>query len=178
MPFSLYGSLFPWASLSVCFQSSDISVVHFFFQIFLNKIWKKWLLEKVFLKCFWLSLAWSVLFFILTCLLFEWIYFIFKLHNWVTGCCLIHLHIIMDWFTGKALMAIKASFSNVANVLLDWNDAHDEDFCSWRGVFCDNVSLSVASLWVFSLFLSPKLFFVFISIYFWSLNSDLFIDLY
>lgn len=52
----------------------------------------------------------------------------------------------MDWFTGKSLMAIKASFSNVANVLLDWNDAHDEDFCSWRGVFCDNVSLSVASL--------------------------------
>lgn len=49
-------------------------------------------------------------------------------------------------FTGKALMAIKASFSNVANVLLDWNDAHDDDFCSWRGVFCDNVSLSVASL--------------------------------
>ncbi|KAM1029329.1 hypothetical protein ACFX13_042552 [Malus domestica] len=47
---------------------------------------------------------------------------------------------------GKALMSIKASFSNVANVLLDWNDAHDGDFCSWRGVFCDNVSLSVASL--------------------------------
>ncbi|KAI5346942.1 hypothetical protein L3X38_014821 [Prunus dulcis] len=47
---------------------------------------------------------------------------------------------------GKALMSIKASFSNVANVLLDWNDAHDEDFCSWRGVFCDNVTLSVASL--------------------------------
>lgn len=48
-------------------------------------------------------------------------------------------------------MSIKASFSNVANVLLDWNDAHDEDFCSWRGVFCDNVTLSVASLWVLSL---------------------------
>ncbi|CAL9008560.1 unnamed protein product [Prunus brigantina] len=47
---------------------------------------------------------------------------------------------------GRALMSIKASFSNVANVLLDWNDAHDEDFCSWRGVFCDNVTLSVASL--------------------------------
>ncbi|EXC20886.1 hypothetical protein L484_012962 [Morus notabilis] len=47
---------------------------------------------------------------------------------------------------GKALMAIKASFSNVANVLLGWNDDHDGDFCSWRGVICDNVSLSVVSL--------------------------------
>ncbi|KAF3433097.1 hypothetical protein FNV43_RR24199 [Rhamnella rubrinervis] len=47
---------------------------------------------------------------------------------------------------GKALMAIKASFSNVANVLLDWNNDHDGDFCSWRGVICDNIRLSVASL--------------------------------
>ncbi|XP_065870829.1 LRR receptor-like serine/threonine-protein kinase ERL2 isoform X2 [Euphorbia lathyris] len=47
---------------------------------------------------------------------------------------------------GKALMSIKASFSNVANVLLDWDDVHNDDFCSWRGVFCDNVSLSVVSL--------------------------------
>lgn len=58
---------------------------------------------------------------------------------------------------GKALMAIKASFSNVANVLLDWNDAHDEDFCSWRGVFCDNVSLSVASLNLSSLNLGGEI---------------------
>ncbi|KAE9464953.1 hypothetical protein C3L33_03136, partial [Rhododendron williamsianum] len=47
---------------------------------------------------------------------------------------------------GEALMAIKASFSNVANVLLDWNKAHNDDFCSWRGVICDNVSLSVVAL--------------------------------
>ncbi|KAL0533302.1 hypothetical protein IC582_030115 [Cucumis melo] len=47
---------------------------------------------------------------------------------------------------GRALMSIKASFSNVANVLLDWDDDHNHDFCSWRGVFCDNVSLSVAAL--------------------------------
>ncbi|KAA8539839.1 hypothetical protein F0562_026531 [Nyssa sinensis] len=47
---------------------------------------------------------------------------------------------------GKALMLIKASFSNVANVLLDWDDVHNDDFCSWRGVFCDNISLSVVSL--------------------------------
>ncbi|XP_022996147.1 LRR receptor-like serine/threonine-protein kinase ERL1 [Cucurbita maxima] len=47
---------------------------------------------------------------------------------------------------GRALMSIKASFSNVANVLLDWDDDHNNDFCSWRGVFCDNLSLSVAAL--------------------------------
>ncbi|KAL9373102.1 hypothetical protein Peur_035346 [Populus x canadensis] len=47
---------------------------------------------------------------------------------------------------GKALMSIKESFSNVVNVLLDWDDVHNEDFCSWRGVFCDNASLSVVSL--------------------------------
>lgn len=47
---------------------------------------------------------------------------------------------------GKALMSLKASFSNVANELLDWDDVQNDDFCSWRGVYCDNVSLSVVSL--------------------------------
>lgn len=47
---------------------------------------------------------------------------------------------------GRALMEMKASFSNVANMLLDWDDVHNSDFCSWRGVLCDNVSLSVVSL--------------------------------
>ncbi|KAF8115589.1 hypothetical protein N665_0025s0057 [Sinapis alba] len=47
---------------------------------------------------------------------------------------------------GKALMEMKASFSNVANMLLDWDDVHNNDFCSWRGVLCDNVSLTVVSL--------------------------------
>ncbi|XP_065632901.1 LRR receptor-like serine/threonine-protein kinase ERL2 [Quercus suber] len=47
---------------------------------------------------------------------------------------------------GKALMSIKASLRNVANVLLDWDDLHNQDFCSWRGVFCDNSSFSVLSL--------------------------------
>lgn len=51
------------------------------------------------------------------------------------------------WYLGKALMSIKASFSNVANVLLDWDDVHNDDFCSWRGVFCDNASLSVLTLY-------------------------------
>ncbi|KAL3524198.1 hypothetical protein ACH5RR_017032 [Cinchona calisaya] len=43
-------------------------------------------------------------------------------------------------------MSIKASFSNVANVLLDWDDIHNEDFCSWRGVFCGNITTSVVAL--------------------------------
>ncbi|XP_019191587.1 PREDICTED: LRR receptor-like serine/threonine-protein kinase ERL2 isoform X2 [Ipomoea nil] len=47
---------------------------------------------------------------------------------------------------GKTLMSIKESFSNVANVLLDWDDVHNEDFCSWRGVSCGNFSMSVVSL--------------------------------
>ncbi|KAG2715710.1 hypothetical protein I3760_03G090600 [Carya illinoinensis] len=47
---------------------------------------------------------------------------------------------------GKALMSIKASFSNVVNVLLDWDDVHNQDFCSWRGVFCYNANLSVLTL--------------------------------
>ncbi|XP_062073324.1 LRR receptor-like serine/threonine-protein kinase ERL1 isoform X2 [Humulus lupulus] len=48
---------------------------------------------------------------------------------------------------GNALLSIKVSFSNVANVLLDWNDEGD-DFCSWRGVICDSYGdgLSVISL--------------------------------
>ncbi|XP_043724151.1 LRR receptor-like serine/threonine-protein kinase SIK1 [Telopea speciosissima] len=47
---------------------------------------------------------------------------------------------------GKALMSIKASFSNVANVLLDWDDVGNVDHCSWRGVSCDNSTFSVVSL--------------------------------
>ncbi|THG12069.1 hypothetical protein TEA_027161 [Camellia sinensis var. sinensis] len=47
---------------------------------------------------------------------------------------------------GKALMSIKASFNNIANVLLDWDDVHNDNFCSWRGIFYDNITLSVVSL--------------------------------
>ncbi|KAJ4897444.1 LRR receptor-like serine/threonine-protein kinase ERL1 [Raphanus sativus] len=47
---------------------------------------------------------------------------------------------------GKALMEIKGSFSNVVNMLLDWDDVHNNDYCSWRGVYCDNASFSVVSL--------------------------------
>lgn len=44
---------------------------------------------------------------------------------------------------GQALMAMKSSFNNIADVLLDWDDVHNDDFCSWRGVFCDNVTLTL-----------------------------------
>ncbi|KAL7146447.1 hypothetical protein ABFS83_06G041800 [Erythranthe nasuta] len=47
---------------------------------------------------------------------------------------------------GKSLMSIKASFSNIANVLLDWDEVHNDDFCSWKGVSCGNFSMSVVSL--------------------------------
>ncbi|XP_057798423.1 LRR receptor-like serine/threonine-protein kinase ERL1 isoform X2 [Salvia miltiorrhiza] len=43
-------------------------------------------------------------------------------------------------------MSIKASFSNVANVLLDWDEVHNDDFCSWRGVSCGNLTMSVVAL--------------------------------
>ncbi|XP_052176155.1 LRR receptor-like serine/threonine-protein kinase ERL1 [Diospyros lotus] len=58
---------------------------------------------------------------------------------------------------GKALMSIKAAFSNVANLLLDWDDVHNDDFCSWRGVFCDNSSFSVVSLNLSSLNLGGEI---------------------
>ncbi|KAK8703390.1 hypothetical protein V6N13_021706 [Hibiscus sabdariffa] len=58
---------------------------------------------------------------------------------------------------GKALMSMKASFSNMANELLDWDDVHNSDFCSWRGVFCDNVSLSVVSLNLSNLLLGGEI---------------------
>ncbi|KAK3220901.1 hypothetical protein Dsin_014871 [Dipteronia sinensis] len=58
---------------------------------------------------------------------------------------------------GKALMTMKASFRNVANVLQDWNDVPNSDLCSWRGVFCDNISLSVVSLNLSSLNLGGEI---------------------
>lgn len=49
---------------------------------------------------------------------------------------------------GKALMSIKASFSNVVNVLLDWDEDQNDDLCSWRGILCDNISTTVVALYV------------------------------
>lgn len=47
---------------------------------------------------------------------------------------------------GKALMSIKASFSNVVNILHDWDNVHTGDYCSWQGVSCDTLTYSVVSL--------------------------------
>ncbi|KAL2578011.1 hypothetical protein AAZV13_16G172500 [Glycine max] len=58
---------------------------------------------------------------------------------------------------GQALMKIKSSFSNVADVLHDWDALHNDDFCSWRGVLCDNVSLSVLFLNLSSLNLGGEI---------------------
>ncbi|PKA60000.1 LRR receptor-like serine/threonine-protein kinase ERL1 [Apostasia shenzhenica] len=57
---------------------------------------------------------------------------------------------------GRALLVMKASFTNFANLLLDWNPSSAagadalEDHCSWRGVLCANLTPTV-----FSLFVSP-----------------------
>ncbi|WVZ82060.1 hypothetical protein U9M48_029367 [Paspalum notatum var. saurae] len=44
---------------------------------------------------------------------------------------------------GSTLLEIKKSFRNVGNVLYDWAG---DDYCSWRGVLCDNVTFAVAAL--------------------------------
>ncbi|KAI9111983.1 hypothetical protein K1719_016879 [Acacia pycnantha] len=58
---------------------------------------------------------------------------------------------------GQALMELKASFSNIADVLLDWDDLHNDDFCSWRGVYCDNLTLTVLTLNLSSLNLGGEI---------------------
>ncbi|KAK4799737.1 hypothetical protein SAY86_025102 [Trapa natans] len=47
---------------------------------------------------------------------------------------------------GNTLMKIHSSFSDVTNMLLDWDDVHNNDFCSWRGIVCDNTSASIVSM--------------------------------
>ncbi|XP_028070847.1 uncharacterized protein LOC114273282 isoform X2 [Camellia sinensis] len=76
-------------------------------------------------------------------------------------------HTLLKWSTGHpfpSVAASKASFEldhiqgkrgiwfcgayqgEFVSLLLDWDDVHSVDFCLWRGVFCDNVTLSVVSL--------------------------------
>ncbi|XP_002975149.2 LRR receptor-like serine/threonine-protein kinase ERL1 [Selaginella moellendorffii] len=47
---------------------------------------------------------------------------------------------------GAVLLEIKKSFSNAGNALYDWDGSADHDPCFWRGVTCDNVTLSVTGL--------------------------------
>ncbi|XP_028092835.1 LRR receptor-like serine/threonine-protein kinase ERL1 [Camellia sinensis] len=76
-------------------------------------------------------------------------------------------HTLLKWSTGHpfpSVAALKASFEldhiqgkrviwfcgayqgEFLSLLLDWDDVHNNDFCSWHGVFCDNVTGSVVSL--------------------------------
>ncbi|OIW06634.1 hypothetical protein TanjilG_04030 [Lupinus angustifolius] len=47
---------------------------------------------------------------------------------------------------GEALMKMKSSFSNIADAVLHWDDVHNNDFCSWLGVYCHNLTFTVLSL--------------------------------
>ncbi|GAA0170104.1 transmembrane signal receptor [Lithospermum erythrorhizon] len=79
------------------------------------------------------------------------------------ACCLVTLLLILCPLTssltgqGKALMSVKASFSNEANALLDWDDVQNDDYCSWRGVLCSNFSISVVALNLSNLNLSGEI---------------------
>ncbi|KAF3781939.1 LRR receptor-like serine/threonine-protein kinase [Nymphaea thermarum] len=46
----------------------------------------------------------------------------------------------------KTLLVIKKSFRDADNVLYDWTDASSADFCSWRGITCDNATFEVIAL--------------------------------
>ncbi|OVA06828.1 Protein kinase domain [Macleaya cordata] len=50
-----------------------------------------------------------------------------------------------DSDNGATLLDIKKSFRDVDNVLYDWTDS-SSDYCSWRGVICDNVTFDVIQL--------------------------------
>ncbi|GLJ11825.1 hypothetical protein SUGI_0177910 [Cryptomeria japonica] len=47
---------------------------------------------------------------------------------------------------GATLLEIKKSFRDKDNILYDWIDANSNDYCSWRGVTCDNVTFDVVAL--------------------------------
>ncbi|KAJ6847360.1 LRR receptor-like serine/threonine-protein kinase ERECTA [Iris pallida] len=47
---------------------------------------------------------------------------------------------------GATLLEIKKSFRNVDNVLYNWMNSSSSDYCSWRGITCDNVTFGVVAL--------------------------------
>ncbi|KAK8949536.1 LRR receptor-like serine/threonine-protein kinase ERECTA [Platanthera zijinensis] len=47
---------------------------------------------------------------------------------------------------GPTLIEIKKAFCNVDDVLYDWNSVASSDYCSWRGIVCDNFTFEVISL--------------------------------
>ncbi|XP_051137140.1 LRR receptor-like serine/threonine-protein kinase ERECTA [Andrographis paniculata] len=52
----------------------------------------------------------------------------------------------VDCDEGAILVEIKKSLRDVDNVLYDWTDSPSSDYCSWRGVKCDNATFNVAAL--------------------------------
>ncbi|XP_071725451.1 LRR receptor-like serine/threonine-protein kinase ERECTA [Rutidosis leptorrhynchoides] len=56
------------------------------------------------------------------------------------------LFILVNSDDGGALLEIKKSFRDVNNVLYDWTDSPSSDYCTWRGVSCDNVTFNVVAL--------------------------------
>lgn len=46
---------------------------------------------------------------------------------------------------GATLLEIKKSFRNVDNVLYNWINSSSSDYCSWRGITCDNVTFGVVA---------------------------------
>eukprot|EP00268_Persea_americana_P027832 TRINITY_DN2709_c1_g2_i1.p1 TRINITY_DN2709_c1_g2~~TRINITY_DN2709_c1_g2_i1.p1 ORF type:complete len:986 (-),score=171.28 TRINITY_DN2709_c1_g2_i1:241-3198(-) len=58
---------------------------------------------------------------------------------------------------GATLLEIKKSFRDVDNMLYDWIDAASSDYCSWRGVTCDNVTFNVVALNLSSLNLGGEM---------------------
>ncbi|XP_020526028.1 LRR receptor-like serine/threonine-protein kinase ERECTA isoform X2 [Amborella trichopoda] len=47
---------------------------------------------------------------------------------------------------GATLLEIKKAFRDVDNVLYDWTGASSSEYCSWRGITCDNMTFDVVSL--------------------------------
>lgn len=58
---------------------------------------------------------------------------------------------------GATLLEIKKSFRDVDNVLFDWTDLPSSDYCSWRGIACDNTTFNVVSLNLSSLNLDGEI---------------------
>ncbi|XP_020081619.1 LRR receptor-like serine/threonine-protein kinase ERECTA isoform X1 [Ananas comosus] len=58
---------------------------------------------------------------------------------------------------GATLLEIKKSFRNADNILYDWSESSISDYCSWRGVICDNVTFNVIALNLSSLNLEGEI---------------------
>ncbi|KAL8236794.1 hypothetical protein R6Q59_017875 [Mikania micrantha] len=55
-------------------------------------------------------------------------------------------YLLVNCDDGGILLEIKKSFKDVNNVLYDWTDSSASDYCTWRGVSCDNFTFNVVAL--------------------------------